>query len=88
MKPSDDEPKNKRGSNKTLGVIGLSLSLAGGLYAASSPAEARAAPAPDVALSTDQAPPFDLREEDVFDVRMSSFRFSTARNSRRMRSRK
>ena len=68
MARSSDNSQSKGRSKKTLGVIGVSLSLAGAACAQSTSADAEATPA------TSNMRPIDLHEEEVFDVGLSSFR--------------
>ncbi|WP_036283212.1 hypothetical protein [Methylocystis sp. ATCC 49242] len=68
MARSSDDTQNKRGGKKALGVIGVSLSLAGAGCATSAPADASTTPA------TSNMRTIDLHEEELFDVGLSSFR--------------
>jgi hypothetical protein len=68
MAHSKDDSQNKRRGKKTLGVIGVSLSLAGAACAQSNPADASTAPA------TGNVRAIDLHEEEIFDVTLGSFR--------------
>ncbi|AZG75449.1 hypothetical protein [Methylocystis rosea] len=68
MARSSDNPQNKRRGKKALGVMGVSLSLAGAACVDSSPADASTAP------TTGRTRTIDLREQEVFDVGLNSFR--------------
>jgi hypothetical protein len=68
MARSSDNPQNKHRGKKALGVMGVSLSLAGAACVDSSPAEASTAP------TTSRTRTIDLREQEVFDVGLNSFR--------------
>ena len=68
MARCQDDTQNKGRGKKALGVIGVSVSLAGAVCAPSSPADAATPPA------TDKGRPVDLHEEEAFDVGMSTFR--------------
>lgn len=68
MARSQDDSQNKGRGKKALGVIGVSVSLAGAVCAPTSSADAATPPA------TDKVRPVDLHEEEVFDVGMSTFR--------------
>ncbi|MGJ0508691.1 MAG: hypothetical protein ACR652_16510 [Methylocystis sp.] len=71
MARSSDHTKDSQRGKKALGAIGVSVSLAGAVYA-NAPAEAAVDPA-----STNpnmRALDVDLHEEEAFDVGMSSFR--------------
>ena len=70
MARSSDQSGPNRGT-KTLGVIGVSVSLAGAACAESSPADAATEPA---SANNTLMMDFDLHEQEVFDVGMSSFR--------------
>ena len=68
MARSSDNPQNKHRGKKALGVMGVSLSLAGAACVDSSPADASTAP------TTSRTRTIDLREQEVFDVGLNSFR--------------
>jgi len=68
MARSTDDSQNKGRGKKTLGVLGVSLSLAGAACAESSPADAATPPA------TGNVRTVDLHEEEIFDVTLGSYR--------------
>lgn len=70
MAHSSDHSQGPHRGKKALGVIGVSLSLAGGAYIESSPAEAATEPTTSNLRVTE----VDLHEQEVFDVGLSSFR--------------
>lgn len=67
MARSSGDSQNKVRAKKTIGMLGVSLSLAGG-GCATSGADAATLPA------TSNVRTIDLMEEEVFDVGLSSFR--------------
>ena len=75
MARSSDNPQNKRRGKKALGVMGVSLSLAGAACVDSSPADASTAP------TTSRTRTIDLHEQEVFDVGLNSFRLLIAKKS-------
>lgn len=72
MARSSDHTKESRLGKKAFGAIGVSVSLAGGVYAGTAPAEAAIEPAAENP-NTHMLDPA-LHEEEVFDVGLSSFR--------------
>ena len=66
MGRSKDGSQSKR-RGKALGVVGMSLSLAGAACAESNPADASTTPTANVRT-------VDLHEVEIFDVTLSSFR--------------
>mgnify|MGYP006915175496 CR=1 FL=1 len=68
MARSSDNPQSKGRGKKALGVMGVSLSLAGAACGNSSPVEAATTP------DSSRTRTIDLREQEVFDVGLNSFR--------------
>jgi hypothetical protein len=67
MARSKDGSKNK-GAGKALGVVGVSLSLAGAACAESSPADA------STARTTSNMRTMDMHEVEIFDTTLGTFR--------------
>lgn len=70
MARSSDHSKGPNRNSKALGVIGVSMSLAGAAFVSGAPAEAATEPATGNTRLMD----VNLQEQEVFDVGLSSFR--------------